>query len=150
MCVCVCVVLVVVVVFRVYGVCFVCVLLLLFYLFVCLFPWVLRRTDTLYVIWRRSSFTGWGSPQVPFHALFQATEPDRTMGVPQASWIASSYERIQSPCRYSNSQRWGEGGLKSTTLTTGHGAPFVSISLIFSRHAIHENITVIQFVSKIP
>jgi hypothetical protein len=42
----------------------------------------------------------------------------RTTDVPLASWIASSHERIQSPCRNSNPQPWGASGLKSTTLTT--------------------------------
>jgi hypothetical protein len=41
-------------------------------MFVCLFDWVLRHTDTVKVIWRRSSFTGGGRPKVPFCALFQA------------------------------------------------------------------------------
>jgi hypothetical protein len=36
------------------------------------FDWVLRHTDTVLVIWRHSSFTGGGRPQVPFFALFQA------------------------------------------------------------------------------
>jgi hypothetical protein len=40
--------------------------------FVCLFDWVLRHIDTVYVIWRHSSFTGRGSPKVPLSALFQA------------------------------------------------------------------------------
>jgi hypothetical protein len=35
-----------------------------------------------------------------------------------ASWIASSYERIQGPCQDSNPQRCGASGLKSTTWTT--------------------------------
>jgi hypothetical protein len=38
---------------------------------VCLFDWVLRHTDTVLVIWRRSSFTDGGKPQVSFRALFQ-------------------------------------------------------------------------------
>jgi hypothetical protein len=33
--------------------------------------WVLRHTNTVKVIWRRSSFTGGGRHQVPFHAWFQ-------------------------------------------------------------------------------
>jgi hypothetical protein len=37
--------------------------------FVCLFDWVLRLTDTVKVIWQRSSFTG---VQVPVLALLQA------------------------------------------------------------------------------
>ena len=36
------------------------------------FGWILRRTKTIKVIWRVSSFTGGGSPLVPLRALFQA------------------------------------------------------------------------------
>jgi hypothetical protein len=39
--------------------------------FVCLIR-VLRRTNTVYVIWQHSSFTVGGRPQVPFPAFFQA------------------------------------------------------------------------------
>jgi hypothetical protein len=39
-------------------------------LFVCLIGFYMYVTE--YVIWRRSSFTGGGRPQVPFHELFQA------------------------------------------------------------------------------
>jgi hypothetical protein len=42
----------------------------------------------------------------------------RTTDVLLASWIASSHERIQSPCLDSNPRRWGASGLKSMTLTT--------------------------------
>jgi hypothetical protein len=37
--------------------------------------------------------------------------------------LASSHERIKSPCRDSNPQRWGGSGLKSTTLTTRPRTP---------------------------
>ena len=36
------------------------------------FGWVLHCTNTVMEIWRLSSFTGGGRPQVPFCALFQA------------------------------------------------------------------------------
>jgi hypothetical protein len=55
----------------------------------------------------------------------------RTTDVPQASWKASSHERIQSPCRDSNPQRWGASGLKSTTLTTRLQKPFKSYETLF-------------------
>jgi hypothetical protein len=43
-------------------------------LFVCL---GLRRTNTVYVIWRISSFTGVGIPQMPLRELLQAqSAPD--------------------------------------------------------------------------
>jgi hypothetical protein len=42
-----------------------------FILFVCLSGF-LRQTDTVEVIWPRSSFTWGGRPQMPFRALFQA------------------------------------------------------------------------------
>jgi hypothetical protein len=37
-----------------------------------LFDWVLRHSDTVLVIWRRSSCTSVGRPQVPYRVLFQA------------------------------------------------------------------------------
>ena len=37
-----------------------------------IFGWDLRRINTLNVIWRLSSFTGGGRPQVPLCALLQA------------------------------------------------------------------------------
>ena len=37
----------------------------------CLDAWDLHRTNTIKVIWRHSSFTGGGRPQVPLHVLFQ-------------------------------------------------------------------------------
>jgi hypothetical protein len=40
-------------------------------LFVVFIGLVLRRTNTVQVIWRLSSFTGGGIPQVSFRALFQ-------------------------------------------------------------------------------
>ena len=40
--------------------------------FECFFGWVLRRTNTLMVKWRHSSFTGGGSSKVSHRALFQA------------------------------------------------------------------------------
>jgi hypothetical protein len=41
------------------------------------------------------------------------------------TWVeqAFSHERIQSPCRDSNPQRWGASGLKSTPLTTRPRTP---------------------------
>jgi hypothetical protein len=45
----------------------------------------------------------------------------------EASWIVSLHERIHSPCRNSNPQRWGASGLKSTTLTTRPPLWFVSL-----------------------
>jgi hypothetical protein len=53
----------------------------------------------------------------------------RTTNIPLASLIASLHERIQSPCRDSNPQRWGAIGLKTTTLTTQ------------SRHLSHSLVT---------
>jgi hypothetical protein len=44
------------------------IILLFFFLI-----WVLRHTDTVKVIWRRSSFTGGGRPQVPLCAFFSGT-----------------------------------------------------------------------------
>jgi hypothetical protein len=49
-----------------------------YFLFVEFFSWKLTEslfvchTNTVTVIWRRSSFTGGGRPQVPFRALFLA------------------------------------------------------------------------------
>ena len=37
-----------------------------------LFGWILRRTNTVNVIWRLSSFTGGGRPHEPLLVLFQA------------------------------------------------------------------------------
>ena len=45
-------------------------MVLWFYLFS--FGWVLRRTNTVMIIWRLSSFTGGGRPHVPLRPLFQA------------------------------------------------------------------------------
>jgi hypothetical protein len=42
------------------------------YCLVYLFAWVLRHTVTVFVIWRRSSASSGGRPQVPFRALYQA------------------------------------------------------------------------------
>jgi hypothetical protein len=50
-------------------------ILFVFFLFFFLFfliDWILRHTDTVKVIWRRSTLTGGGRPQVPFRILFQA------------------------------------------------------------------------------
>jgi hypothetical protein len=39
---------------------------------VVIFGWVLRRTNTGFVMRRLSSLTGGGKPRVPFYAIFQA------------------------------------------------------------------------------
>jgi hypothetical protein len=67
--------------------------------------------------WRKTSGT------LPCIILGTNGQLSRTTNVPYASWIASSHERIQSPCRDSNPQRWGASGLKSTTLTTRPRTP---------------------------
>ena len=42
------------------------------YAYIFFFGWILCRTNTVDAIWRLSSFTGGGRPQVPLRALFQA------------------------------------------------------------------------------
>jgi hypothetical protein len=51
--------------------------------------------------------------------LFLLVEEDlKTTDDPLYSWIASSHERIPSPCLDSNPQWWRDSGLKSVTLTS--------------------------------
>ena len=86
--------------------------------------WVLRCTNIVKHIWQLSSFTC-GVP--PYVISGTNGHVSRTNDVPSASWIASSHERIQSPWRHSNPQRWWESYSKSTTLTTRPPTLFVII-----------------------
>jgi hypothetical protein len=90
-------------------------------LFVC-------HTDTVQVMWRRSSLTGERRLQVPLRA--------RTgTWIERPSWIASSYERIQSPCRFSNPQWWGASSSKfdlNHSATDAPKHPIKTLSLIIS------------------
>ena len=86
--------------------------------------WVLRRTNTVKIIWCISSFlTGGGRPQMSLRALFQAgtrVEP------PMFRKLASSHEWIQSPWRDWNPQLWRASDSKSTSLTTRPRTPILS------------------------
>jgi hypothetical protein len=78
---------------------------------------ILRRTNTE-IIWRLSSFIGGRIPYVAPLCIIsgRSRHMKRTTVTPKSRFIA--YEIIQSPWKDLNLQRWGENGLKLTTLTT--------------------------------
>jgi hypothetical protein len=91
-----------------------------------LFDWVLHHTNTVSIIWRRSSFSGGGWPRVPFPELFQARMGTQVKP-PTFRKLASSHET----CQDLNPQRWGASSLKSKTLTTQPRTPYLSMKIFF-------------------
>ena len=74
-----------------------------------MFPFLdLRRTNTVKVVWRISNLTGGEIPQLPLRVLFQSRAGTR-IGPPMFRKLTGQLpkERLQSPWRDSNPQRWG-------------------------------------------